>query len=101
MTLKQAKKLHKELWGWLAKNPSKDKWHWPQWKENGGKLKWVEMGCFGCEIANGNCVRCPIIWPDGECCNSDDTGLYERWARARKKDKPLLAIQIRDLPWRY
>lgn len=32
------KKLHKELWTWLAENTDKGKLDWPGWFRNGGNI---------------------------------------------------------------
>lgn len=98
MTLKTAKKRHKELWDWLSKNPKKGKWQWPMWRDNGGKYRHVSFGCcFACEISQGCCDDCPIIWPKGNCCTDEEDGLYDLWS-LHKTIK--LATQIRDLPWK-
>lgn len=51
--LERRKKLHKELWVWLSKNPDKSKIDWPGWK----KLREEEFHygialCFACDTAH-------------------------------------------------
>jgi hypothetical protein len=101
MTLKTAKKRHKELWDWLSKNPTKDKWDWPMWTHNGGKYQYVSIGCFACEIAGDNCYACPVAWPTKKCCQEDDKGLYDLYSMTKdNKKRSKIAAQIRDLPWK-
>ena len=98
LTKKRAVELHRELWDWLYKNPSKRKYHWPRWKEIGD----IRHDCFGCEYDrqfNEDCELCPIVWPGGHC--ETDNSPYDHWSLAdtnatRKKYAGL----IRDLPER-
>lgn len=47
--LKESKKLHRQLWLWLAANPDMAKWDWPEWEYNGGPVKRTKHDCFLCE----------------------------------------------------
>lgn len=64
--------LHREMWNWLADNPSKDKKDWPRWRKNGGDIEHCFASCFMCEYASAhsantkiaiNCHICPLAWP--------------------------------------
>lgn len=115
MKLNKAKaiELHRELWDWLAKNPSADKEDWPGWDD----YPQIDSLCFLCvydKQEKGNkrsCSACPVrfnILPDMPpgivpyCLG----GLFSKWANAASKtseeaDRALLAAVIRDLPVRF
>jgi len=115
LTKDKAVRLHRELWGWLADNPNKQKWDWPEWKVMGGGMGFIDNYCFCCAYAGDtldgerkNCKNCLLVWP-GESCqySSDDEtdenmyGLFEEWISVRTdKKRSKLAKQIRDLPVR-
>lgn len=120
---------HKNLWAWLAEDPSRSKDDWPGFME----LDTVKNECFACEhadkVGNGNdtdiCEYCPLAvgakkflgnnYDDSDCLG----GLYSAFTRARyvyrmsldlgeptetvAKNKDMaqqLAIAIRDLEWK-
>ena len=100
---------HKELWNFLAENPTASKEDWDGWKRYGD---WdeeesepkVEDGCYACEYARkfGNDV-CPLavkslcLYDPRICLN----GLYYKWHVARDlKIRSRLAREIRDFPVR-
>ena len=95
---------HKELWNYLAENPTKQKEDWPEWKINGGKYSNVEYHCFACEFTiGGTCCDCPLIWPS-DCCtdgyNTNNYGLYKKWAKEgiSLEERTSLALKIANLP---
>lgn len=56
---------HREIWNWLADNPSKEKKDWPGWEEYVGSK--IEINyCFLCDYVNfakgGMCSFCPLDW---------------------------------------
>lgn len=54
--------LHREMWDWLAKNPSKTKKDWPKWNS---EIQVCKCHCFLCEFSHvrGGCISCPVKWP--------------------------------------
>ena len=64
-TKAQLKKLHRELWQWLADNPDKWKEDWPSFQ-----LGAAMNDCFACEAAgehkkhkgSADCRKCPAQW---------------------------------------
>lgn len=96
---------HKALWNWLSENPDKEKSDWPGWEWNGGKHKDTRTNlCFACMYDNeieGYCYNCPLDWPNGMECVSDDDSLYPNWHFCQDLQRRAeLAAQIRDLPVR-
>ncbi len=94
-------KAHKRLWTWIAENPVMDKYDWPEWKWNGGKIPEIENNCFACEAyyrVDADNEVCPIA--GGQCNGGRCFGLYWEWrdeansARASK-----LAAQIAAMAW--
>ena len=110
LTKKEAIKRHRELWGWLAENPMKDKLDWPGWERYDVALN----DCFLCEYAlksqkndsNGlsRCDYCPVEFDAigdspkgtvGYCLG----GLFSRWDMATDpEERSRIALLIRDLP---
>jgi len=114
LTKKEAINRHRELWGWLAENPMKDKLDWPGWNEH----EYVKGDCFLCEYSIGKavamcktfsespavmCDYCPVVFEEnkypkgtiGYCLG----GLFSRWDRAiEPKERSRIASLIRDLP---
>ena len=103
---------HIKLWQWLADNPTKDKCDWPEWKENGGNIKYTYNYCFACYYiilyaykydphhSRSVCSYCPF----GDLGNSDRGclgGLYHKWKYSSDLTRRSeVAKQIRDLPIR-
>ena len=54
--------LHREMWTWLADNPSKRKEDWPRWN---AEVQVCKSYCFLCEFSQnkGGCCSCPVKWP--------------------------------------
>lgn len=87
-TTAQRKKLHKELWTWLTKNPDKRKLEWLGFKE----IKPPIAHCFACEEVHGNCLKCPI----GKICNNN----FDKWTFSTNlKTRSRLALKIANA-WR-
>ena len=67
LTKKKALFLCWKLWEWLAENPGEKKWAWPEWKNNGGKVKSMAHDCPCCEVGHQlhDCPECPLkgFWP--------------------------------------
>ena len=97
---------HKELWNYLAENPTEYKVSWPGWEWNGGKYKKVNSYCFACEFTlGGTCCNCPLIWPGGYCTyeyNTSNYGLYRKWVEENisLEKRTSLALKIANLPVR-
>lgn len=102
LTKKEAIKRHRELWGWLAENPMKDKLDWPGWERYDAALN----DCFLCEYTSNKfskCEHCPVWFKE----NGFDRGtvpyclggLFYRWEVATNlEERKRLAALIRDLP---
>ena len=100
LSFEECEKLHKELWIWLAENPGKTKWDWPEWSrvglfdrlweaEYGGER--IIHGCFACQATSGglgykSCDLCPIDWgvDFDKCYETPCTGdgsTFDDWYR--------------------
>ena len=102
LTKKEAIKRHRELWGWLAENPMKDKLDWPGWERYDAALN----DCFLCEYTSdkfSKCEHCPVVFEEnkypkgtfGYCLG----GLFSQWDQAiEPKERSHIASLIRDLP---
>ena len=106
LTVKEAYKLHWELWNWLSKNSERQKWDWPRWKSNNGYVEDCHNDCFACEInklTEANCdSNCIYDWPGCGCMiaaeNEEvDKGLFKIWCEISGTERTKLAIQIRNL----
>ena len=95
---------HKELWNWLADNPSCNKEEWPGWKHNGGQYPSDCSMCFACQyderFHDGPCAHCPLKWNSFNCEEPD--AIYKKWKNETidliyRSD---LARQIANLPVR-
>ena len=104
MKREEAVKLHKEMWGWLAENPDKDKPQWPRWVSNGGTVEDIDYDCFACEdnsdyTGTYSCKNCMIDWGYNNCKSIGSP--YELWDYSENnEDKAIYAAIIRDLPIR-
>ena len=104
MTIKEMKKLHRELWTWVAENPGSVKDEWPRWVENGGDIPCVHAHCFACAIAILEqkkqdyfirmCETCPISW-GGTVCTDEDSE-YGMWTstESNSEEEKELALKI-------
>ena len=91
---------HRRLWNWLAKNPGtrhrlNEKYHWPEWEENGGPIPALTAHCFPCDETD-LCYECRIDWGSGHC---KDPGLsFFKWEGAKTpKTRAKYAAIVRDL----
>ena len=80
------KQKHEELWGWLAKNPSKSKIDWPGWDKllRVNYRTAIECECFACQAARVRnagtmCGGCPVSIVRTTCVD----GVYDKWIMAR------------------
>ncbi len=103
---------HKKLWNWLAENPTKKKWDWPEWEHNGGQYI-SQSYCFACDYdtqyeayGDEGCDNCPFgfsmcneIFHEWEMTGHElqRTGRFDPYAIERRI---ILAKQIRDYPIR-
>lgn len=110
LTKEEAIKRHRELWGWLAENPMKEKTDWPGWERYDAALN----DCFLCEYvlksqkndSNGlsSCDYCPVEFDAIEGYSKGTIGyclggLLSRWIQtSESKERSRLAASIRDLP---
>lgn len=103
ITRKRARKLHIELWTWLAEHPGENKYTWPGWD----KVTAINY-CFACEVAgskttsveDNTCLYCPIKSWATKCKKTGDDGgctgtEYGRWAHSNvAKTRSMLARKI-------
>lgn len=96
LTLETAKKLHEELWTWLAENPVAYKTDWPKYEAVEDEYDVCWNDCFMCEYTarkrekdeanyEPKCEWCPIDWTDRgeyEHTSCPDGGLYSQWIEA-------------------
>lgn len=110
-TKREAIKLHRELWRWLAENPSGEKEDWFYLKKNLDKYSDVRANCFLCHYAIEKtdtsvgslaCVACPLIWKISRRCETNSAGrnsYYEMWQDnySTSKQRAKLALKIANL----
>lgn len=76
-----------DLWVWLSVTGSKRKVGWPEWKSNGGSVKWCATNCPVCQYSyehDTRCNQCLIGWttgPGNHC--TDSSSPYHKWAIAK------------------
>jgi len=107
--MKSHRTLHRELWQWLAENPSQSKGNWPGWITYQHNLRANATQCWACakaaqrsRIGLNHCSRCPCDWQNNvkynPCliCGSS----YDLWRRAKDcgniAEASRLALIIRD-----
>lgn len=97
LTREEAIRLHRELWGWLAENPMKQKTDYPKFK-----TERVRNDCYLCEFAGSQCAKCPVEWPKIHYSASPClcvASYYDKWDHAKlPEERSRLAALIRDLP---
>lgn len=98
-TKKETIRLHRVMWNWLAKNPTKQKGDWPGWKnikEN------VMDHCFACQYAidkGEDCTFCPFSWGIAKTCQ-DVGSPYREWFFTditQTKDRACFALEVATL----
>ena len=113
-----AKKYHRLMWRWLARNPEREKADWPGMEIIEERYGETRFYCFACEIAfvargyaeTGEhfCEYCPLIgWqgmPDPEsptaCGNKGSK--YLKWRNEKKSNNNMrsqLAMEIANAEW--
>ena len=98
LSLTTMKKNHMKLWGWLARNPSQEKWDYPLFEE-------VRNNCWACERALQNfgedwkCEsHCPLDWSPALNCMKIGS-VYHKWNNAQSfRSRTKYAKLVRDLP---
>lgn len=106
LTKEEAIALHHKLWDWLAKNPKKEKYEWPEWERFERLNPQLHEYCFACMVTSDSCEKCVLMWPGRTCSylTEDEwsaNGLFEQWAGCgNMEERANLAAQIRDLPVR-
>ena len=85
LTKRQALEICRDLWDWLAENPTKHKWDWPRWSD----YEHMKSYCPCCEYVRQQdsiCEQCSLInyWPDG--CLAINSP-YRRWESARSDSR--------------
>jgi len=118
METRKASYLHKELWMWLAKNPSKEKTDWPMFER---MTVGIYHSCFACHYGRcivddttvNKCDVCPLTWPKKEICvlpldynKMNESNLFTMWYRTTRvkegyanRVRSRLATTIANLPW--
>lgn len=102
LTRKQAIKLHREMWSWLAETGAKCKSNWPRFKD----LYETAGYCFCCEfeeIHKGHyCgATCILVWPPDDRGCSEQNDPFTKWYSAKtKKTRQKYARIIAELPAR-
>ena len=83
-TERKALEVCRDLWSWLANNPDKEKWQWPDWTLNDGKIPYCESDCPLCEykiLCGSSCDSC-LLWGKGKELEGrchDYKSSYWRW----------------------
>ncbi len=93
ITKREAIRLHRKMWKWLAKHPTKKKSEWP------GMKYYVRADCFLCEYSRNfgeECLCCPLDWEVGSCL-CPRVGYFSLWYKARGKKRAALALKIANL----
>ena len=101
-TKRRTLEVCRDLWQWLADNPDKGKWKWPEWEYNGGKIPYCESDCPLCEYSNLHnldCSSCLLfgkrkeLEQEGDC--QDDESPYLRWGASKDPTvKRAMALEI-------
>ena len=101
---------HQRFWNWMAAHPEAKKRDWPEWEKYGH----LRGQCFACDFQdaftekNGlneeeiapDCIFCPLSKNSTPAVIDCLGGLYFRWGTAPVEQKPILALQIANLPLR-
>ena len=104
--------LHKDLWNWLAENPSKQKYDWPKWPIYTNQAR---SNCFACReaqirhdeisLTEAYCLSCPITWGNSMNSCTDPGSPYSAWCDEDADNGDLTsraeyAKQVANLPWK-
>lgn len=100
LTREEAVKLHRELWGWLAENPMRQKTDYPGFRDER-----IMKYCYLCEYTSFTCEKCPVEWDkthEPPAISSDIpcmASYFDDFLRATTpEERSRLAALIRDLP---
>jgi len=107
MTEKEAFKKHFKLWDWLTKNPDKNTWDWPGWKDKDNKEYFPIPGNFLClyygyfrSISSYylvGCYDCILARTYHRSCCADDS-IHYKWKYEKNINKRIkYAKLIRDV----
>ena len=106
MSIKFDHTNHKKLWNWLAENPDKEMYDWPE--QNKRYENNEHLSNFACIYRNQvsayrNCISCPLIWPENKNstrnCYDANSGLFNKYFYSRDlKERSKYAFQIANLP---
>lgn len=106
---KEAVRLHRELWRWLAENSDRTKSEWPGWKN----FPRVKNHCFLCEYAQEKqaqakekstrlrhmflCFWCPADWGVDRC--EDPHSCFANWKLVQlvSKEQAAYAKQVAEI----
>jgi hypothetical protein len=74
------------MWGWMSKNPGKEKREWPMLETIEKKYGDILHACFACHLCVKDCSSCPLIglfnptdyYYDGACENNPGSP-YRKW----------------------
>ena len=105
MTKKEAIKMHRSMWNWLAETGREYKFDTPEIQA----FPDLFNDCFLCEyskVCNSGkshdcCKFCPLEWPEIEQCYGKDwqDGIYDKWLEAENiGERKAIALQIANLP---
>ena len=114
LKVKTDREVFKALWDWLAKNPGKFKFQWPDWDLYGGKDRYKNHNlCPACSTAGVRnpgaasiCKFCPLMKAaealrpesaDPRCLRALYVEYVDSFHDPERRAKP--AAQIRDLEW--
>lgn len=110
-TKEEAIKYHRELWNWLADNPSSKKDNWPGWteynfREENGFVA-IIGDCFCCHYTDqfgSGCNMCPLDFAANNSAIGTEeyclSGLYGDWFTSKGNSRIELAKEIANLPER-
>ena len=90
-TKRRTLEVCRDLWQWLADNPDKGKWKWPEWEYNGGEISRCRADCPVCQHDIYDCDCC-LLWGKG--------GELER-EELEREEPPCLQKNSPYFAWNY
>ena len=113
-----AKKYHRLMWRWLARNPEQEKDDWPGLRIIEERYGEIRFNCFACVIAiaaRGHaetgehfCEYCPLVgWqgkpdPESPTACGNEGSKYLKWLLESKRNNNMrsrLAMEIANAEW--
>ena len=113
-----AKKYHRYMWRWLARNPEKGKGDWPGLQVIEERYGEIHFNCFACVIALAArrhedagkyfCEYCPLVgWqgkpnPKSPTVCGNEGSKYLKWLIENKSNgnrRSRLAMEIANAEW--